>query len=87
MMKSESALYNLVINRNMGCIEMRFCIPNRKQSIKINRNMGCIEICLVYPVLTLRSLINRNMGCIEIVEYVTELPSQSRLIETWDVLK
>ena len=49
--------------------------------------MGCIEIALLLRPQGRRWQFNRNMGCIEICGELIELVFDSRLIETWDVLK
>ena len=53
------------INRNMGCIEIRFVFQVQPHSPQINRNMGCIEMYTNQELKELIFKINRNMGCIE----------------------
>ena len=61
-------IHNYMINRNMGCIEIKANERNSNFDWKINRNMGCIEICFLVLPEIVRPQINRNMGCIEIID-------------------
>ena len=55
-----------MLNRNIGCIEIRYSRHIHLAKKQLNRNIGCIEI---YKPSGPRNRIwplNRNIGCIEI---------------------
>ena len=56
----------VMINFNMGCIEIYPALLGDSETSKINFNMGCIEISILHILLLYSLLINFNMGCIEI---------------------
>ncbi len=44
MMKNINHITPMGLNRNIGCIEIRFHAYHAHKQTKLNRNIGCIEI-------------------------------------------
>ena len=71
----------------MGCIEILSDVVHRVIALSSNRNMGCIEIVVQLFNRSFSHMSNRNMGCIEIRKCRADGRTDTRLTETWDVLK
>ena len=63
----ESQKFYFPLNRNIGCIEILFSLPNMIKIVLLNRNIGCIEIPQYFHIGFCAVPLNRNIGCIEIL--------------------
>ena len=68
----------MVLNRNIGCIEIiaRSCMIHQIQVL--NRNIGCIEILAKHGKRKAKQRLNRNIGCIEIFWLILVMLVQAR---------